>query len=81
MSNILEKFACSSCGKISAGRRPYGCTEGEIFPRKHKVDGKKCKGEDLLAIPEADIDKVSYNIKSKKVIEDLLIDCQDSSKQ
>lgn len=44
----VYKYVCSICGKITAGRIPRrGREVGDLtvmFPRRHKVDGKPCRG-------------------------------------
>jgi hypothetical protein len=57
-------FKCPVCGKLTAGRQPYG--EGTIiYPRRHKLNGIPCDGnirESIMINADIDTDtgKVVY---------------------
>ena len=39
-----EQWACRVCGKVGPGRIPKGGDGSEIFPTRHKHEGKLCPG-------------------------------------
>lgn len=45
---MVTKFKCVICGKITAGRQPWGGST-IIYPRRHKVGGKPCSGNIIEA--------------------------------
>jgi hypothetical protein len=43
------RYECSTCGALTAGRKPRGGDGSLMYPRRHKIDGESCPGSELEA--------------------------------
>ena len=51
-----EQWSCRVCGKVGPGRIPKGGDGSEIYPTRHKHEGKLCQGYFEAADPVPDKD-------------------------